>query len=112
MAVRRSWSFSRPPNLSSFSRLLGRQEVAVGALDDRGDLLHLALQRLGRGQEAVEGGLEAFLAEFLLAGEQRLAPGAADQRLDVGARDVADIGHVGHVLASSFAPNFFAITVK
>src|SRR3954463_10865878 len=64
--------------------LARRQELDVGALDDRGELLGLALERLGRRHEAGERGGQRGLGDRARAGEQRGAKRAADDALDVG----------------------------
>src|SRR6478609_2662292 len=71
-------------------RLLARrQELDVGAFDDRRELLRLALERLGRRHEAIERCRERLLRDRARTREQRRAIRAADDALDVGARQVA-----------------------
>src|SRR5262245_54002496 len=67
-----------PAELVELVALARRQEFDVGALDDRRELLGLALERLGRRHEAGQRRGQRVAGDRPRAGEQRGAERTAD----------------------------------
>src|SRR5262245_55908333 len=75
--------------------LARRQELDIRTLDDRGELLGLALEGLGRRHEAGERRGQRVARDRARAGEQRGAMSATHDALDVRARQVALVRDLG-----------------